>query len=203
MRKLIATDCILVMLWLIAAASMIWSVEADAQIVEYPEGQAPPADLWDRPQPASAPVPLVDVQCAGWLPGPDLQTAHNGRYTALSGPGVQLDYRQIEDRAFLTLLAPDGRYYMTAFVPSGASVLAPLYDAAGAEVGEIKLCSTTAGAPCGQIKARARVFGKLLFPIDPNLACAAAPPAAGPYCIVQSFGAKIGEAGAGPETCIP
>lgn len=199
----------LIVVWAMLMACLVAYTAAHAQVISYEPGSEPPAGTFDPPAEARPaiplPVPPVNVRCTGTIPAPVLQPAHNGRYTALSGAGVQIDYRQDENgAATVTVLDTDGHWYTTTLDPVQGIAYAPLYDAQGAEVGEIKLCSTTIGAPCSRLIARARVGQRLLFPADPNVGCnpgLPSNPGVGPFCVVQIFGARLGEAS--PEFCEP
>jgi hypothetical protein len=132
-------------------------------------------------------------------------------YQDLGGSGAQIDYRHLSNGVgVVKVLLFDGRWGEGSGPVTGAQAIFDLY-ADGEVVGEVKVGSTTVGAPCGRLKARARFGAKLLFPADPNPAnCLPAPLAQGQiappgpysYCWVQLFGEKLGEVGAGPETCV-
>lgn len=189
-----------------------------AQVVTY-EGDQPPGDLFG-PVTTTAPVtstpagqlPVVDVDM-DQTPNhpPALQRAHNGLYQDSLGSGAQIDYRHlINGSAIVKVLLPDGTYGEGFGLVTGTQALFDLY-ADGILIGEVKIGSTTVGSPCGRLKARARFGADLLFPLnEPNptgcLPTALAqgstpPPQPYSYCRVALFGEKLGEVGAGPETC--
>lgn len=202
---------------LLYAILAIASLPCFAQGVSYQPGNEPPADIWGpvTTQPASpyAPagiVPPVDVlmQVPAFQYRP-LQRAHNGRYTDLA-TGAKIDYRQDSTgNVDLTVLLPDDTWASTSFAAVGTERLLMLYDTAGDPVGTMKIATTNIGTACGRLVARAYIAGRLAFPSDPNPHCIAYPPASGQpappppysYCMIALLGAKIGEAGAGPETC--
>lgn len=202
--------------FLMAAALALAALPAvvGAQQIGYEPGNEPPPDTWSQPTPPLVGPPLfVDIDLNAPGNAPALQVAHNGRYTALSGPLQQLDYRQGDDGvADITVLLVDNTYATGTVAPAGrAQVLVPLF-AKGVQVGVLKLGAvattgspppmTKAGVPCGQLAARAAIGGSLAFPIDPNLSCSPGIGQGFPgqrYCLVQKFGAKVGEVG--PEAC--
>ena len=179
-----------------------------AQIVTYEPGNGPsPADLIAPGTHQSAgapPVPIVGVEMDPTNRAPRLQRAHSGLYQDLSGRGYQLDYRHLSNgSAIVKVLAPDGTWGEGFGLVTGSQVLLPLY-ADGEQVGEVKIGATNLGGRCARLNARARFGTVLLFPIDTNHACSPAPGVAGStLCRVQTFGDKLSEAGAGPETCQP
>lgn len=190
--------------WLVVA---LVSASVSAQVVAYEPGSEPPADTWTVTQPVTpAGTPPVDIELNSSGTAPALQRAHSGRYTALSGPLHVIDYRQdaAGDAQVIVMLA-DGRYVTGEVRPAGrAQVLVPLFDGDD-PAGVIKLGATQIGERCARLLARAVIFGQLRFPADTNAQCSPGPGLGLPgqrYCASQVFGAKLGEAGAGPETCL-
>lgn len=192
--------------WALMVFALVASVAVHAQVISYEPGSEPPADTWTVTQPARQTTPPVDIELNSSGTAPALQRAHSGRYTALSGPLHVIDYRQdaAGDAQVIVMLA-DGRYVTGEVQPAGrAQVLVPLFDGDD-PAGVIKLGATQLGERCARLLARAVIFGQLRFPADANADCSPGPGLGLPgqrYCIAQVFGSKLGEAGAGPETCL-